>query len=71
MRACDALAEVPGTPPLAIEHTKIETFTSRKLDDARFRGSPARDCAHNRSLDHRHRWPRPIAPPFSQALKLA
>lgn len=36
VRACDALAEFPGAPPLAIEHTKIETFTSRKLDDARF-----------------------------------
>jgi hypothetical protein len=36
-RACDAFAEAPGAEPLAIEHTKIETFDSRKLDDARFR----------------------------------
>ena len=36
-RACDAFAEAPGAPPLAIEHTKVETFGSRKLDDARFR----------------------------------
>lgn len=35
-RACDAWAEAPGAVPLAIEHTKIETFTDRKLDDARF-----------------------------------
>jgi len=35
-RACDAFAESAGANPLAIEHTKIETFISRKLDDARF-----------------------------------
>lgn len=35
-RACDAFAEAAGATPLAIEHTKIETFMSRKLDDARF-----------------------------------
>jgi hypothetical protein len=35
-RACDAYAEVPGRPPLAIEHTIIPTFDVQKEKDAQF-----------------------------------
>lgn len=35
-RACDAWSEAPAAVPLAIEHTKVETFSNRYLDDARF-----------------------------------
>lgn len=36
VRACDAYAEADDVVPLAIEHTRVESFHSRKLDDARF-----------------------------------
>ena len=35
-RACDAYAEALGAPPLAIEHTNVETFRQQKQDSARF-----------------------------------
>ena len=35
-RACDAYAEAPGVPPLAIEHTNVETFQKQKRDSVRF-----------------------------------
>lgn len=35
-RACDAYAEASGARPLAIEHTHIDSFDKKKLDDARF-----------------------------------
>lgn len=35
-RACDAYAEAPDTPPLAIEHTLVQTFNDQKKDSARF-----------------------------------
>jgi len=35
-RACDAYAEARGVRPLAIEHTRIETFRQQKQDSARF-----------------------------------
>ena len=35
-RDCDAYAEALGAPPLAIEHTLVQTFQDQKLDSVRF-----------------------------------
>jgi len=35
-RDCDAIAEAPGLPALAIEHTKVETFSGQSRDGSEF-----------------------------------